>query len=594
MRGLWSGVIVGACVLGLAAAGGLGALYYHRAARPEHPASPWDDGASKADGDGACPVLDDPEKVYLWDIEHHGNLLVKYGFKPFAEALRKGDRTALRAALATEFAGQTLDQPRAVRMEDEVTRVVRLEDAGAPPRRLGPDEFLDELLAYRRGFANPPKVQMALMGFAPVRRDDLDGAWQGAAMLRMWTEKQSDPPREVTLFVAYRVAKPSVATLKAGGWLATCAVTQSQVAQASRWLLRDVTADRRIEVGGLHDNWKVDPKHGRVTSGGVYLCDFNRDGIMDMLVTDANRFALYQGQPDGSFVDVTRTMRLPERPMASTPVSGIAAFVDVDGDGWEDLILGGHFYRNDHGKAFVLTPVRPSLPPDTIGLAVADYDRDGKLDLYVIQSSERGGGSWMSGKAGVPRPNRLWRNLGDWKFEDVTDSAGGVDGGGRSTFTALWLDANNDGWPDLYVPNEFGNGVLYVNQGDGTFKARALVDEPCDFGTMGLIAGDIDNDGNIDLYCANMYSKAGSRVIGNLRPDAYPSEIMAKMRRFVTGSQLHRNLGGLKFEQLGSKYQVAAVGWAYGAALVDLDNDGFLDLYATAGYISRDRNEPDG
>jgi len=173
-------------------------------------------------------------------------------------------------------------------------------------------------------------------------------------------------------------------------------------------------------------------------------------------------------------------------------------------------------------------------------------------------------------------------------------NSGQVGGGGRSTFTAVCLDANNDGLPDLYVINEFGNGVLYVNQGGGKFREQLIVDHPCDFGTMGVICGDIDNDGNIDIYCANMYSKAGSRVMSNLRPDAYPPDIMAKMRRFVAGSQLHRNLGKLKFDQVGAKWQVAAVGWSHGPALVDLDNDGYLDLFATCGYMSRDRKKPDG
>src|SRR5262249_38733593 len=119
-------------------------------------------------------------------------------------------------------------------------------------------------------------------------------------------------------------------------------------------------------------------------------------------------------------------------------------------------------------------------------------------------------------------------------------------------------------------------------------------------------------------------------VIGNLRPDAYPANIVAKMRTFVAGSQLHRNLGvrsqesGLRgqdsgvrtqesgvskgggtltpdscfltpcFEQKAKHWQVNDAGWAYGAALVDLDNDGWLDLHATAGYISKSRSEPDG
>jgi hypothetical protein len=83
-------------------------------------------------------------------------------------------------------------------------------------------------------------------------------------------------------------------------------------------------------------------------------------------------------------------------------------------------------------------------------------------------------------------------------------------------------------------------------------------------------------------------------VIGNLAADAYSPDVMEKFRRFVAGSQLHLNRGGLKFEQAGKEKQVAAVGWAYGAALADLDNDGYLDVYATAGFVSRDRNEPDG
>jgi hypothetical protein len=377
--------------------------------------------------------------------------------------------------------------------------------------------------------------------------------------------------------------------------------------------MREVSAQRGLDVRDFHDNW---PTHGkRTTTGGVYLCDYDRDGILDLLITDVNRHALYKGLPGGKFRDVTTDVGLPLALSDHPGTSVMAAFVDIDGDGWEDLILGDRVYRNENGQRFVDYTRRTNLrlPRDAAGIAIADFDRDGRLDLYVTRPGKDKADSWLEGKSGDPRGNQLWRNLGNWQFEDVTVSSG-TDGGQRSAGTAVWFDANNDGWPDLYVINEFGNGVLLVNQGNGTFRAQLIVDGPGDFGSMGVTCGDIDNDGNIDLYVANMYSKAGSRVIGNLKPGTYPADVMAKMRRFVAGSQLYRNLGtngpsarapltthhspltpsSPSFEPLGTQCQVAGIGWAYGAALVDLDNDGWLDLYATCGFISQSRSDPDG
>jgi hypothetical protein len=542
------------------------------------------------------PLLADEEREYIWDLEHHGNLLVKFGLKPMAEALIRADRTSLLNLIATKFSGQTLGNPHEVHMRSEFGEAVRLEDSGSASQTLTAEAFADQLLALRAPFGRAPKASFSLMTLSPIQRGDLEGEWLGTSMLRMWGETQPDQPREVTAFMSFRVAKPVRERLAGGHWLSSCSITQTLVAHANRYLMRESAKERGIDVDALYDTWKEHDKDKKPSSaiGGVYLCDFNRDGYMDVLITDAQRFVLYQGLPDGKFKDVTLAMGLPAIPMAFTPSSHIAAFADLDGDGWEDLILGGQVYRNMEGKRFVHQPIQPAIPMDALDVAVADYDCDGKVDLYLLRPSEPSSGSWLSGRAGKPRSNRLWRNLGNWKFEDVTESCGGVDGGGRSTFTALWLDANNDGLPDLYVTNEFGDGILYVNQGNGKFREQPIVSQPTDFGTMGAAVGDIDNDGHIDIYCANMYSKAGARVMSNMRSDAYPHEIMSRMRRFIAGSQLHRNLGNLRFEQMGPKWQLAGVGWAYGPALVDLDNDGFLDIFATCGYVSRDRSEPDG
>jgi len=185
------------------------------------------------------------------------------------------------------------------------------------------------------------------------------------------------------------------------------------------------------------------------------------------------------------------------------------------------------------------------------------------------------------------------RNLGNWRFEDVTATAG-VSGGQRSVFAVVWLDANNDCWPDFFIINEYGNGGLYVNNQDKTFTEKKLIDGPGDFGSMGVTAGDVNNDGMIDIFLASMYSKAGSRVITNIPKGVYPPEVMARLKRFVTGSELYLNQGKQQFAPRGRKFQIHDAGWAWGPALVDLNGDGWLDVFSTAGYMSRDRTKPDG
>lgn len=532
--------------------------------------------------------LDESERAYLWDIEHHGQLLSQRGFKLLGKALRQADRAALQNILASDFAGSTLSKPREIKLPGNYAQVVRQEDQQNSPQSLGRDDFVARLLEYRRDFGQPPEVGISLMTLLPKDRRVLDGEWEGTCVLRMWGETAAKAPAEVMLSMRYRLARPTEELFQSNGWLKSCAITQTLTGKAPHYLLREVAVERGIDPKRLHDNWETGGK--QINTGGVFLCDYDRDGVLDMLLTDVNGCFLYKGLPGGKFKDVTSEVGLPTNPQHKHPT----AFADLDGDGWDDLVLGDRLYHNQPdnkgGRRFIAVPV---ALPDGGQVIIGDYDRDGRLDLYFTRSSTGKVGSWVTGESGEGRGNVLLRNRGNWDFEDVTVAAGAA-ARNRSCFSAVWLDADNDGWPDLYVINEFGKGVFLSNQKNGTFREHLLSDGPSDFGTMGVTCGDIDNDGYIDIYCANMYSKAGSRVLGNLRPDAYPPDLMATMRRFVTGSQLWRNQGQLKFEQKGPAWQVASVGWAYGAALADLDNDGWLDLYATAGFISADRTEPDG
>src|SRR5579883_602517 len=590
----WFFVIGLVCVL-LFSGLGLGVRWYANSTKQTvQDTLPSDPSTSK---ESVSLTLSTSEREYLWDVEHHGNLLTRFGFRVLADALRREDARALTALLSADFTGQLPKRPRQVSLNTDFAHVVRNEDSGEGSLHLDSSQFVAHLLGYRRLFSRPPQVKLALMGLAPTVHGELASLWQGSCQLRMWGEAKSGQPGEVVLYLQYRLPCPTEETLKEGGWLRSCTILQSQEALATRTLMREVTTERGIDPRRFLDSWTCgEGQPIQPISGGVYLCDYDRDGILDLLITDVKGNVLYKGKPGGKFEDVTVRVGLPASVPHQATVDALAAFADLDGDGWEDLILGNRFYRNEKGKRFTDETWRTNLrlPSDASGIALADFDRDGRIDLYVT----RGGmgkkvGSWIEGRKEGSHGNYLMRNLGNWRFQDVTASSG-ADGDRRFTFSAVWFDADNDGWPDLYVINEFGSGVLLYNEHNGHFREHALVQGAGDFGSMGVTCGDIDNDGHIDLYVANMYSKAGNRIIGNLRPDAYTPEVMARLRSLVAGSQLYLNRDGSRFDPVGPKYQVSGIGWAYGAALVDLDNDGWLDLYATCGFVSKSRSEPDG
>lgn len=534
--------------------------------------------------------LPDDDRRYLWKIENAGNVLVKHGFGPLAAALKSGDKAALAAALAPDFSAAEFQDPKVVRSQSGPLDIERREESGKPARSLTNDQFLDLLLSYRRLFrGEAPGVKFNMMTLSPGTFGDLESkTWKGAVQLRLHGESAKGAPAEVVAVLRYEMIKPVASELEKPGWLKRAELVQVQTALSANPLFVDVTKERGLNATPLYDNWR----DGRFipTTGGAFVTDYNRDGWLDLLITDHVGLALYRGGPGGKFVNVTAAAGLIA---PSEDVTGV--WVDLDGDGWDDLVANRHVYRNDNGKRFVDVTAKCNIrPPDRFAnIVVADYDRDGKLDLYFARPGPPGGNSWLDHRSTDPNGNYLYRNLGNFQFEDVTKVAN-VAGGRRSTFSAAWLDANDDGWPDLYVPNEFGDGVLLVNNQNGTFGEVEISKKPADFGTMGLAVGDLDNDGHVDIYCNNMYSKAGTRVIGNMKPDIYPPHVMERLKRFVAGSQLHMNRGGLKFDQVGPEKKVAAVGWAYGVSLADFDNDGLLDIYATAGYVSRDRNEPDG
>lgn len=550
--------------------------------------------------DPTAPVLAEEERQYLWEVEHCGTVLSEYGFSKLKTALRSANSDAFATIFAADFEGRIPARATQVKGETAAVRGVREVVAAGQETVVSRSGFADYLLEYRARFAGTPGVSISLMNLAPLDRSQFDGTWRGSCRLRLSGEALGHRPCEVTLFLEFDLGKPSKQTYEQGGWIHACRVLEARAAEADHYMMRNVTAEWGIDVGQLHDNWNAPPLFTVPTPGGVYVFDYNRDALMDLLVTDVTRKAgalLYQGQVEGGFRDVSQEAGLPAGPAV------LAIVADLDGDGWEDVVLPpNHVLRNVQGERFEnvssnsnLCAVAEFSNKRSSGAAIADFNRDGLIDLFVCRGNSRPDrGSWLAPEVVDGNANVLLQNVGNFQFQDVTPRlAGGAER--LSTFTALWFDADHNDWPDLYVINEFGDGVLLINEQGNRFAVHKLVDTPTDFGSMGATVGDVNNDGWPDLYIASMYSKSGARVIGNLSQDAYPPDIMRQFTRMVAGSQLY--WGGpqpMQFRPVGEALRVADVGWAYGPALVDLDNDGWQDIFATAGFLSRTRDKPDG
>jgi hypothetical protein len=549
-------------------------------------------------------LLPEDEREFLWDAEHAGLELANFGWKPLCDALAAADRETVAAALHPEFRFEWPNGWTARELEGETYHVTR-KDPESEVRQTGREaEFIDWLQSVREEFRAPPQVNLKLTAIRPVDRARPEALWEGTGRFTMVGEGESAQRVSRRFNLKFHTVRPEQAALTAGRWLRACQVVRDDQVVSAAPLFADATAGSGIDVTRLNDNWQSEQRP--VNSGAVHLCDYNRDGCPDVLLTEAIDFdglMLYRGGTDGQFVDVSNRAQLP-----SVPDTIDVILADLNNDGWEDLVLPGKLvYENRGGARFEDRTDDTNLDElvyavggedgltSLSGVSIVDFDRDGLVDVYVTRADASGHkkGSWIDGRSGEVFGNQLLRNRGDWQFEDVTAEAG-TDGNRRSVFTAVWFDANNDRWPDVYVIHEFGSGLLLVNQEGQRFRPVQLDDRSSDFGSMGLSCGDFDNDGWISLYISNMYSSAGNRVMDNLPPGFYDEVVTHKLRRMVSGNQLYRNLGNLQFQGIGVEQDVAEVGWGWGPAVEDFNNDGWLDIYAPCGFMSRWRDKPDG
>jgi hypothetical protein len=345
---------------------------------------------------------------------------------------------------------------------------------------------------------------------------------------------------------------------------------------------------------------------------GLSVVDIDNDGWDDLyLCVRFGRNLLFRNQGDGTFEEVAA-----EYGLDLDGLSACAIFADFDNDGDQDVFIGRSLERSVYlkniGGTFVdaSSSISGTLPYLTTSMAAADYNRDGLLDIYFCtygfaqrqQREEVADEFLLEYPAEIVRekflsppdeqkflnlpgpPNMLLVNRGKGRFE-VSSLNEQVETW-HETLQATWADFDQDGWPDLYVCNDFAADQLYRNEEGAGFREVTTTqghDRMRGFG-MGASFGDFDNDLDLDLYVSNMFSKAGLRIIDQV---GLQDE---RFRWSAEGNLLFENQDGDSFDFIsGDNSPFAAVAqadWSWGGQFCDFDNDGFLDLYVPNGYFT--------
>jgi hypothetical protein len=317
---------------------------------------------------------------------------------------------------------------------------------------------------------------------------------------------------------------------------------------------------------------------GRLSlSGGAVVADLTGDERLDVLVSTwhyAGEMQLFANAGDGSFVDVT----------ADANLAGLTGglnleHVDVEGDGDLDVLVLRGAWFDDLGRhpnslllndgtgrftdvAFQAGLAEPAYPTQTG--AFADYDSDGDLDLYVGNEDSDSGYF----------PGQLFAARGDGTYQDVARAAGVENL--RYAKGVSWGDVDDDGDPDLYVSNLWSENRLYLNQGDGTFKdeaeARGVTRPVMSFPTW---FWDVDNDGHLDLYVA-AYVEDMATVAASWLDLPHEHE----------AGRLFMNRGDGTYRDATEDFGLRRVVTTMGANFGDLDDDGWLDMYLGTGFPS--------
>jgi len=320
---------------------------------------------------------------------------------------------------------------------------------------------------------------------------------------------------------------------------------------------------------------------------GVAIGDYDGDGLPDIFVVSKTESCrLFRNLGNWRFEDVTERAGVGDKGDAAAIWKQGATFVDVDNDGLLDIYVcrfnaPNLLYMNQGDGTFKEEAAARGLAvrDASVMAAFCDYDRDGFLDVFVQTN--------LLDAASHPKGQRdyLFHNNGDGTFTDVTDRAG-ISGEAQG-HSAVWWDYDGDGWPDLYVANDFAApDKLYHNNRDGTFAdVIDSVVPHMPFSSMGSDLGDVNNDGLIDFFVADMATTTHQKdqrsmaVARSLSVD--PPERSGAAPQYSRNA-LYINTGGRCLEG-AFLAGLSATDWTWSVRLEDLDNDGRLDLFVTNG-----------
>jgi hypothetical protein len=336
--------------------------------------------------------------------------------------------------------------------------------------------------------------------------------------------------------------------------------------------------------------------------GGVAIGDVNKDGLADIYFS-GNRVSnrLYLNRGDFNFEDATEAAGVAGKASWSTGVT----MADVNGDGWLDIYLcnsgdiagdnkRNELYLNNQDGTFTEAAERFGLANEGLSTHAVffDYDRDGDLDCYLLNNSYQAIGSFNLERNERPKRDEkggdiLYRN-DDGKFTDVSVAAniyGSIIGFGLGVTVG---DVDRDGWPDIYVSNDFfERDYLYHNEGDGTFK-EVLTESmnSISAASMGADMADINNDGYGEIFVTEMLPATNARLKTATTFEnwnKYQFNLENGYYQQFTRNMLQRNNGDGTYTEVGRMNGVEATDWSWGALIFDMENDGFKDLFVANG-----------